>query len=90
MTTRRRSGRAEVPDDEHHIVALALAERDDLVVRRGVEAQVAQPVQRGVLAADLVEQGEVRRERAGARQGQCSAVMPPIHTPMAKPVIWPA
>ena len=61
------AGRVEVDDAQHHVAAVvaALGVGDDLLVVGAVEAQVAQPLQRRVAAADVVEPGDERRQRVG-------------------------
>ena len=53
--------RVDVDHDDDGVVAGGLAEDHDRVVVGRVHGQVAQLLERGVGAADLVEPGEVRR-----------------------------
>ena len=75
--------RIEVDDHQHGVAAVracadALGVADDLVAVGRVEAQVAQPLQRRVLAAELVELGEVRREGAALGLGRGPVARPEL------------
>ena len=61
--------RIEAADHDHDVVAGLLGEDEDVAVRRVVEGQVAQLLQSGMLAADLVESPEQQVEVLATRFG---------------------